>query len=181
MSPGVRSTDTIALLPIEEHQRRQRRLDSSCPQLWDALDSVKDPEIPVISIWELGVLQDVELREGVVVVTITPTYSGCPAMGVMAEDVVIALREAGYSNTEVVTRLAPAWSTSWIMDEAQEALREYGIAPPGRSCAGEHAEICCPQCGSSNVHSVSEFGSTACKALYKCDDCSEPFDRFKPI
>ncbi len=181
MNTGVRSTDRIALLPVEEHQRRQRRADSTCPQLWDALDSVKDPEIPVISIWELGVLQDVELREGAVIVTITPTYSGCPAMGVMAEDVVIALREAGYSNTEVVTRLAPAWSTSWIMDEAQEALREYGIAPPGRSCAGEHAEICCPQCGSSNVHSVSEFGSTACKALYKCDDCSEPFDRFKPI
>jgi ring-1,2-phenylacetyl-CoA epoxidase subunit PaaD len=175
------SPDRIALLPVEEHQRRQRRADSTCPQLWDALDAVKDPEIPVISIWELGVLQDIALREGTVLVTITPTYSGCPAMEVIAEDVVIALKELGHPNVEMQTRLAPAWSTSWIMDEAQEALREYGIAPPGHSCAGEPSDVCCPQCGSSNVHSVSEFGSTACKALYKCGDCSEPFDHFKPI
>ena len=181
MIAGVQSTDRIPVLPIEEYQRRQRRADSTCAQLWDALDAVKDPEIPVISIWELGVLQDIALYEGLVLVTITPTYSGCPAMEVIAEDIVSALKQLGYSNVEIATRLAPAWSTSWIMDEAQEALREYGIAPPGQGSDGDLVEVCCPQCASSNVHSISEFGSTACKALYKCDDCSEPFDRFKPI
>ncbi|MBE9539024.1 MAG: phenylacetate-CoA oxygenase subunit PaaJ [Proteobacteria bacterium] len=154
-----------------------RRADSAQPELWALLDVVKDPEIPVISIWELGVLQDIEQREGSVIVTITPTYSGCPAMSVIAEDVVSALGEGGYPNSEIVTRLSPAWSTSWIVEEAQEALRNYGIAPPGQACD----EVSCPQCGSQNVRRVSEFGSTACKALYQCGDCAEPFDRFKPI
>jgi len=177
----VEAADRIALLPIEEHQRRQRRADSECAALWDTLDAIKDPEIPVISIWELGILQDIELREGKVRVTITPTYSGCPAMGVIAEDVVTALAEAGYPDSEVLTRLSPAWSTSWMIDSAQDALREYGIAPPGVGCGGEDASVACPQCGSDNVRRISEFGSTACKSLYQCGDCAEPFDRFKPI
>ncbi len=180
MVAAAQGSDQIPLLPIEEHQRRLRRAESECPDLWVVLDAIKDPEIPVISIWELGILQDIELCEGKVLVTITPTYSGCPAMGVIAEDVVSALTEAGYPDSKIVTRLAPAWSTSWIVEEAQEALRNYGIAPPGRGCAGD-AEVCCPQCGSKNVRSISEFGSTACKALYQCGDCAEPFDRFKPI
>jgi len=180
VTSATQSRDQISLLPIEEHQRRLRRAESDCPQLWDILDAIKDPEIPVISIWELGILQDIELREGKVLVTITPTYSGCPAMGVIAEDVVSALAAAGYPNSKIATRLAPAWSTSWIVEEAQEALRNYGIAPPGQGCAGD-AVVCCPQCGSENVRSISEFGSTACKALYQCGDCAEPFDRFKPI
>lgn len=171
------TADTIFALPLEEYQRRMRRADSAQPKLWALLDVVKDPEIPVISIWELGILQDIELREDKVIVTITPTYSGCPAMGVITEDVVSALAEGGYSNSEVVMRLSPAWSTSWIVDEAQEALRNYGIAPPGQA----DNRVTCPQCGSENTRCISEFGSTACKALYQCSDCAEPFDRFKPI
>ncbi len=178
MSAVAANADHIPLLPLEEHQRRQRRAASDLSQLWSLLDQVKDPEIPVISVWELGVLQDIEQRAGKVIVTITPTYSGCPAMGVMAEDIVSALAAGGYPDSAVVTRLAPAWSTGWIAAEAQEALRSYGIAPPGPGSGGQ---ISCPQCGSGHVRSISEFGSTACKALYQCGDCSEPFDRFKPI
>lgn len=181
MSAAPKPGDSIPLLPIEEHERRRRRADSAWPQLWSLLDAVKDPEIPVISIWELGILQDIELRQDKVVVTITPTYSGCPAMSVIAEDVVSALTEGGYPDSEMVTRLAPAWSTSWIVEGAQDALRNYGIAPPGQGCGGEMDEVACPQCGSENVRCISEFGSTACKALYQCGDCAEPFDRFKPI
>ena len=171
----------IPLLPAEEHERRQRRDNSAVQSLWSLLDVVTDPEIPAVSLWELGVLQDVQVRGGVVVVTITPTYSGCPAMTVMAEDIVQALADAGYPDSEIITRLAPAWSTSWISDEAQEKLRVYGIAPPGQGCDGGGADIHCPRCNSDNVRSISDFGSTACKALYQCSDCGEPFDYFKPI
>jgi ring-1,2-phenylacetyl-CoA epoxidase subunit PaaD len=102
-------------------------------------------------------------------------------MDVIAEDVATALRYAGYVDSKVVTRLSPAWSTSWIVDEAQEALRAYGIAPPGAACGRDAAPVLCPRCGSANVRNISEFGSTACKALYQCSDCAEPFDHFKPI
>jgi ring-1,2-phenylacetyl-CoA epoxidase subunit PaaD len=171
----------IPLLPAEEHERRQRRARSPVPALWDLLDQVTDPEIPVISLWELGVLQDVELREGTVIVTITPTYSGCPAMTVMTEDIGLALTAAGYPQHEIRTRLAPAWSTAWMTPAAQDKLRAYGIAPPGPGCAGEPVDIHCPHCGSTELRPVSEFGSTACKALYQCRACGEPFDHFKPI
>lgn len=171
----------IPALPAEEHERRQRRANSAWPQLWEVLDAVKDPEIPVISIWELGILQDIRLRDVTVVVTITPTYSGCPAMRVIEEDIGRALQNAGHHECEVVTRLAPAWSTSWILPEAQEALRAYGIAPPGGACGVDAASVSCPRCGSVSVRSISEFGSTACKALYQCTDCAEPFDHFKAI
>ena len=171
----------IPLLPVEEHQRRRRRADSDSTHLWALLDQVKDPEIPVISIWELGVLQDIEQRGGNVIVTITPTYSGCPAMDIITEDIAKALASGGYPNNQVVTRLSPAWSTSWIAEEAQQALRSYGIAPPGQGCGGQAVEVRCPQCDSDNVRCISEFGSTACKALYQCSDCREPFDLFKPL
>ena len=171
----------IPLVPAEEYERRQRRATSGLQSLWSLLDAVTDPEIPAVSLWQLGVLQDLAMRGEVVVVTITPTYSGCPAMSVMAEDIVAALADAGYSDSEIVTRLYPAWSTSWMSDEAREKLRVYGIAPPGQ-CSGERAvKIECPRCGSDHVRNISEFGSTACKALYQCADCSEPFDYFKPI
>jgi ring-1,2-phenylacetyl-CoA epoxidase subunit PaaD len=142
------------------------------------LDAVKDPEIPAVSLWELGVLQDIAHNDDEVVVTITPTYSGCPAMTVMAEDIQQALADAGYPRSRVVTRLAPAWSTSWISQEARDKLRAYGIAPPGELDA---TAVSCPHCGSANVQIVSQFGSTACKALYQCKECAEPFDYFKPI
>ena len=173
--------DRIPALPAEEHERRQRRAASAVPALWDLLDEVKDPEIPVISLWELGVLQDIEQRGQTVVVTITPTYSGCPAMTVMAEDVVAALQAAGHEQVLVESRLSPAWSTSWMTAAAQDKLRDWGIAPPGCGSADVAAAIRCPRCGSDDLRKLSEFGSTACKALYQCNSCAEPFDYFKPI
>ncbi|PLW82373.1 phenylacetate-CoA oxygenase subunit PaaJ [Kineobactrum sediminis] len=177
----MKAPNHIPLLPAEEYERRQRRETSSVPALWDLLDEVKDPEIPVISLWELGVLQDIAVEGDTVVVTITPTYSGCPAMTVMAEDVVTALAAAGYHSTEIVTRLAPAWSSLWMSPEAKEKLRHYGIAPPGCGSTSAPEPIACPHCGSDDVRKISEFGSTACKSLYQCGDCREPFDYFKPI
>ena len=170
----------IPSLPAEEHERRRRRAESPVSELWDLLDAVKDPEIPVVSLWEMGILQDIEIEGSLVRVTITPTYSGCPAMTAMAEDVVAELASAGYQ-CQVITRLSPAWSTSWMSDEAQRKLRDYGIAPPGGGRGEEAVEVLCPRCESSEVRRLSEFGSTACKALYQCSACGEPFDHFKPI
>ncbi len=157
-----------------------RRAESPLPELWDLLDAVKDPEIPVVSLWEMGILQDIEREGDLVRVTITPTYSGCPAMTVMAEDVVSALEAAGH-RCEVVNRLSPAWSTTWMSEAAQQKLRDYGIAPPGSAAGSDEVEVLCPRCGSAEVNRLSEFGSTACKALYQCSTCGEPFDYFKPI
>lgn len=168
----------IPCIPAEEMERRQRRANSTVPELWTLLDAVKDPEIPAVSLWEMGILQDIEQDQGRVRVTITPTYSGCPAMDAMAEDVVAELERAGYS-AEVITRLSPAWTTAWMSEDAREKLRGYGIAPPADSDGP--AEISCPQCGSDTVRRLSEFGSTACKALYQCAGCGEPFDYFKHI
>lgn len=167
--------DIIPLVPVEEMERRQRRANSVNPELWDVLDVVMDPEIPVISIYELGVLQNVELVDGVVVITMTPTYIGCPAMNIMAEDAHEALEKAGYSEVRVDTKLSPAWTTSWLTAEARAKMQRYGVAAP------EDEKAHCPQCGSAHVEPISEFGSTACKALYKCRDCGEPFDYFKAI
>lgn len=172
--------DLIPSLPAEEYERRERRARSPLGALWDLLDSVKDPEIPVVSLWEMGILQDLAMDGDKVVVTITPTYSGCPAMSVMAEDVVAELEKAGY-RAEVVSRLSPAWSTTWMSAEAQAKLRASGIAPPGHGPGGQQPELMCPRCASTEVRRLSEFGTTACKALYQCSACGEPFDHFKPI
>lgn len=169
----------IPTLPAEEYERRQRRENSHLASQWDLLDAVKDPEIPAVSLWEMGILQDVQMHDDRLVVIITPTYSGCPAMKVMEEDLLQALESAGFPDSEVITRLSPAWTSRWISEEAQEKLRAYGIAPPGSD--GGADSILCPQCGSVEVRKLSEFGSTACKALYQCSNCSEPFDYFKPI
>jgi ring-1,2-phenylacetyl-CoA epoxidase subunit PaaD len=172
----MNASQTIPLQTIELYEREQRRRHSPVPELWTALDTVMDPEIPVISIWELGILQDVQLREKTAVVTITPTYSGCPAMQTIAEDIESALAGCGCTECEIQTQLAPAWSSTWIAAEAAEKLRQYGIAPPH---ASEEHLLQCPHCGSEQVQVISEFGSTACKALYRCTDCAEPFDHFK--
>ncbi len=164
----------IPLMPVEQLERQLRRRNSSSPALWDVLDTVMDPEIPVISIWELGVLQDVEWQDDRIVVTITPTYSGCPAMTVIAEDIEAAMHDAGYDAVEVTTQLSPAWTTDWMSSAAKNKLRNYGIAPPAKD-----SEPSCPQCDSTNVKRISEFGSTACKSLYQCGDCAELFDHFK--
>lgn len=168
------AADRILLMPLEQFECQQARALSREPQLWDLLEAVKDPEIPVLSIWELGVLRAVERDADTVTVTITPTYSGCPAMDMIAADIERVLREAGHV-PRVKTQLAPAWSTTWMSPEGREKLSHYGIAPPGQ------AVPVCPHCNSEDVKLVSEFGSTACKALYTCSSCYEPFDFFKNL
>jgi ring-1,2-phenylacetyl-CoA epoxidase subunit PaaD len=156
---------------------------------WALLEGIPDPEIPVVSIRELGILREINDRGGWLEVVITPTYSGCPAMGQIEDDVNAALA-AHRIEAQVVTRLAPAWTTDWISDSGREKLREFGIAPPQASAQGNVVQfmrrpaaapaIPCPHCGSANTTETSHFSSTACKALYKCLDCLEPFDYFKP-
>ena len=160
-------------------------------RIWQLLEQVCDPEIPVISLLDLGVVRDVRASEQGWQVVITPTYSGCPAMSQMADDIVSTLAAAGVV-VQVSTQLAPAWSTDWISAEGRRKLRDYGIAPPGsRTVGGSRTLRClppapaaqdvpCPRCGSSLTQETSHFGSTACKALYRCLDCREPFDYFKP-
>lgn len=154
-------------------------------EAWEAAARVCDPEIPVLTIEDLGVLRDVQLDEGgAAVVTITPTYSGCPAMLVMEADILGAMRDAGFDDVTVKTVLSPAWTTDWLSDAGRKKLRDYGIAPPVRTSSSRQAlfgkdSVDCPQCGSSNTERVSEFGSTSCKALYRCLTCAEPFDYFK--
>ncbi len=157
---------------------------------WAALEGLTDPEIPVISLRELGILRDVRSGADGLEVVITPTYSGCPAMSQIEDDVRAALAGAGLA-ARVVTRLAPAWTTDWMSAAGKEKLRAYGIAPPHAVPAGERTvrfiakpaaaeSVPCPHCGSANTVESAHFGSTACKALYKCRDCQEPFDYFKP-
>lgn len=153
------------------------------------LDRVTDPEIPVLTINEMGILRGVDFDGETVTVTITPTYSGCPAIDQITEDVGIALAQSGYPKSSVNLVLSPAWTTDWMSEDAREKLRNYGIAPPCKTSAldkvtGEHKlnfAAPCPQCKSLNTQQISEFGSTACKALWKCLDCQEPFDYFKPL
>lgn len=156
---------------------------------WGVLETIPDPEIPVVSIRELGILREINEHDGQLEVVITPTYSGCPAMAQIEDDVRAALA-ANYLAGHVVTRLAPAWTTDWMTEAAKEKLRSFGIAPPhttadtvirfARSSPASAIDIPCPHCGSVNTTETSHFSSTACKALYKCLDCLEPFDYFKP-
>ncbi|WER45798.1 phenylacetate-CoA oxygenase subunit PaaJ [Cupriavidus sp. WKF15] len=167
---------------------------------WLVLEAVPDPEIPVVSIRDLGILREIAVADGdTLEVTITPTYSGCPAMSQIAEDIGQALDAAGLGPWRIRTVLSPAWTTDWISDAARERLREFGIAPPhpcGTAAttpamqplnfvpraarAGVPDTVVCPRCGSRHTQEISRFASTACKALYRCLDCREPFDYFKP-
>jgi len=148
--------------------------------LWRLLEKVKDPEIPVLSLRDLGVLRDVEKKGERVTVTITPTYSGCPAMDVMRSDIRSVLAEAGYGDCEVKTVLSPAWTTDWMTDEGRRKLKEFGIAPPAHSSAADQS-VRCPRCAADSTVLISEYGSTACKAMYRCEQCSETFCYFKVI
>ncbi len=149
-------------------------------QLFELLSSVVDPEIPVLTLQDLGVLRDISVTDGEVKVTITPTYAGCPAMETMRTDIETTLAEAGYKRVTVQQSLSPAWTTDWMTENGRQKLRAYGIAPPAKTSCGQQTDaIACPQCGSTDVKLISEFGSTACKALYQCQECREPFDYFK--
>ena len=171
-------------------------------EVWDWLGEVPDPEIPVISLTDLGIVRDVAWDDDTLVVTVTPTYSGCPATAIINLDIEKALHERGIEKLRLERRLSPPWTTDWISAEGRDKLRAYGIAPPvglaatqsiavgdiGRTSSrrawrppGAPAGLACPQCGSTNVQLTSQFGSTPCKASYRCDDCLEPFDYFKCI
>jgi len=152
--------------------------------IWEILSSVTDPEIPVLTIEDLGVVRNIEVCENTAEITLTPTYSGCPAMDVIADDIKAALKLAGY---EAIIKLvlSPAWTTDWISEAGRKKMEAYGIAPPLEATADKNVLlngaklVRCTRCGSSNTKMVSQFGSTACKALFQCEDCKEPFDYFK--
>lgn len=154
---------------------------------WELLEEVKDPEVPVLSIVDLGIVRDIHAHNAdEVEVVITPTYSGCPAMDVIGSNIKTVLRKAGYQKVDVKTVLSPAWTTDWLTESGKEKLEAYGIAPPVGATTdkrvlmgGEYEAVRCPQCKSTNTKMISQFGSTACKALFQCEDCKEPFDYFK--
>ncbi|KJL32800.1 1,2-phenylacetyl-CoA epoxidase subunit PaaD [Microbacterium oxydans] len=160
----------------------QERIDADA---WRIAAAVPDPEVPVLTIEDLGVLRAVDVDGSRVRVDITPTYSGCPAMDAIRDDVILALTAAGYDEVEVRLVLSPAWTTDWMTDAGRTKLEEYGIAPPsGRAALGSGPirltlSVRCPRCGSLDTHEVSHFGSTSCKALFECRACLEPFDHFK--
>ena len=158
--------------------------DAQHARAWAAAAAVVDPEIPVLTIAELGILRDVKLHDNQVEAVITPTYSGCPAMHAIEIDLQVALEKAGFAAPKITTVLSPAWSSDWISEEGRTKLRAYGIAPPvepGSSPRFGEQRIACPRCGSFDTERLSEFGSTACKALWRCRACAEPFDYFKCI
>ncbi|MGL5136661.1 MAG: 1,2-phenylacetyl-CoA epoxidase subunit PaaD [Beijerinckiaceae bacterium] len=167
---------TLHILPREKEERALA-----------AVATVTDPEIPVLTLDDLGVIRDVRVAEdGEIEVDITPTYSGCPAMKVMSLDVATALARAGFPRARVLTVLSPAWTTDWMSEAGRTKLAAYGIAPPAakasrRALFGEEESPACPRCGSASTAKISEFGSTACKALWRCEVCREPFDAFKCI
>lgn len=165
----------------------------SLEQVWVWLADVPDPEIPVISITDLGIVRDVRWDGDQLVVTVTPTYSGCPATDVIADAIRVAMRAHGVANARMETRLSPAWTTDWLTEDAKRKLRDYGIAPPVGLAVNEHRidvsrlsrravdnpVVACPRCASTTTEMLSQFGSTPCKSLYRCTACREPFDYFK--
>ena len=161
-------------------------MDTDKQKIWSLLQQVTDPEVPVLSVIDLGIVRDIKINNDETEIAITPTYSGCPAMDVISMNIKMTLLEHGFKNIKIKTVLSPAWTTDWMSEEGKEKLRKYGIAPPNpkqQVCdaklfeAGEAVQ--CPHCNSYHTKRISEFGSTACKSLYVCDDCKEPFDYFK--
>ena len=155
-------------------------------KIWEILATVNDPEVPVLTVLDLGIVRDVQIKNDQVEVIITPTYSGCPAMDAIALDIKLKLSEAGFKNVKVISILSPAWTTDWMSEEGKQKLKAYGIAPPNAKqqvCRNDlfapNEAVQCPHCNSYHTSRISEFGSTACKALFQCNDCKEPFDYFK--
>jgi len=180
-------------------QAQRRVADGAVPQphradalarAWSALASVPDPEIPVLSVVELGIVRDVALDDGALRVRVTPTYSGCPATDVIMGGIRDALADAGFEHVDTDMTLSPPWTTDWIAPEGKRKLAAFGIAPPGRAASRidvtgisplrRATDVACPRCGSTRTALLAQFGSTACKALYRCGECREPFDYFKP-
>ena len=154
--------------------------------IYSFLGEINDPEVPVLSIIDLGIVRDVRMNEDELEVMITPTYTGCPAMDLITTTIRIQLATLGFKKIKVTQILSPAWTTEWMSEEGKRKLKEYGIAPPNpkqqvcdQKLFAEAEAVQCPHCDSYHTHRISEFGSTACKALYQCDDCKEPFDYFK--
>jgi ring-1,2-phenylacetyl-CoA epoxidase subunit PaaD len=152
--------------------------------VWERLSLIPDPEIPVISILELGVVRDVQWDGQLLRLFITPTYTGCPAMSLFVAEIQAAMHEQGFDNMEIVTVYSPAWTTDWLTPEAREKLRRYGIAPPVKSAADDDPfapppPVPCPRCEAENTRLISQFGATACKSMYVCEHCQEPFEYFK--
>ncbi len=169
------STDHITpfFQPAEVEEKR----------IWDLLEEVADPEVPVLSVLDLGIVREVKAfadgNSWQAEIKITPTYSGCPAMDMIAMGIKMQLLSHGYTQVKIITVLSPAWTTDWMSDAGKMKLVQYGIAAPHKLNAGDSAPVTCPQCHSTHTILLSQFGSTACKALYQCQDCKEPFDYFK--
>ena len=163
----------------------------SSKKIWEILGLITDPEIPVLSIIDLGIVRDIQVNENNTEIIITPTYSGCPAMDVISMNIRMALLQNGFTNIKISQQLSPAWTTDWMTEEGKGKLKAYGIAPPQKQSNGASSDrinkmifrdeliVQCPQCHSTNTTLLSQFGSTACKALYQCMECKEPFDYFK--
>ncbi|MEO8415109.1 MAG: 1,2-phenylacetyl-CoA epoxidase subunit PaaD [Ginsengibacter sp.] len=158
-------------------------LHSREQEIWKLLEDVCDPEIPVLSVVDLGIIRDIQLNIDEVEIFITPTYSGCPAMDVISMNIRMDLWQNGFKKIKITQQLSPAWTTDWMTESGKEKLRAYGIAPPAAKTFDknyfENLSIECPLCHSTNTKLISQFGSTSCKALYQCNDCREPFDYFK--
>ena len=155
------------------------KMTDTIESIYEILGRVTDPEVPVLTILDLGIVRKVEIVDNELVVTITSTYTGCPAMDMIAANIRMELAAAGYKNVRIEQSIRPAWTTDWMSESGKEKLKEYGIAPPDKRFTIPEDGVSCPRCESTNTRLVSEFGSTACKALYQCRDCQEPFDFFK--
>jgi ring-1,2-phenylacetyl-CoA epoxidase subunit PaaD len=167
-------TKIIPTLSPEFAKRRAYRNSSPFQEIWNILDNVFDPELPGLTIWDLGILQDVKLVDGAYTIVVTPTYSGCPAVETINSDIKMELAKAGYDNVILKVILAPAWTTEMMSPAGKAHLKSINIAPPD-----EKGKVVCPNCNSENIKLISQFGSTACKSLHQCADCSEVFDYFK--
>lgn len=169
---------------IDSFRKMHAELSGIEELVWERLSLIPDPEVPVISILDLGVVRKVHYNGEKLEITITPTYTGCPAMGLFVAEIKAAMHDQGFDQVDILTVYSPAWTTDWLSPEAKEKLRKYGIAPPVQDAAGDDPfapppAVPCPRCDSKNTSLVSQFGATACKALYTCDDCKEPFEYFK--
>jgi len=167
-------TQIIPTLEPEYAKRRKHRAESPDTIIWDILDKVYDPELPGLTIWDLGILQDIKHNDSQIEVVVTPTYSGCPAVDTINSDIKSELAANGYTQVKVTVTLSPAWTTEMMSPKGKAHLKSIHIAPPNKSDT-----VCCPICDSGSTKLISQFGSTACKSLYQCNDCSEVFDYFK--